>query len=292
MVSSITPVPSQQLHPASTILWHHQDTRDVQSVLERHTATGYRPMWCNTYQSGQGSHADLIMTNRTDINATCVVEIGNKSLPRTLSRMEEWGYYLWHITTRVRGRLTFRPTFSLLLKPLPDHLEHVHYLRETEEEYLNHLANNIRRNFTLLCHSFYSLGDKFYASSVYVRDRRLALTIPIQMAPQPRWTSYYNLTFYNFTSILARLANQSVFPSTISTYQEHGSTDSQFAVVFREEPVAMGTWFTWGLNKTAADELTNTSQTGFYKPVLSLGYDYRGSEEFYLQFVRKQSNDL
>ena len=279
-------LPTQRSHyPPLTIMEHHQDTKEVQALLRQHEADGYQATWCNTYHSGQKSHVDLIMTNRSDIDTRCMIEVGNKSLSRMLARMRVQGYYLWYISTRLRGRQTRRPTFSLLLKPLPNHLEHVSYLRESEDDYLNHLGNRTRENYTLLSHSFYYLDNKLFASSAYIRDRRLALGIPTEHSPPPRWTSYYDLTLDNFTTTLHKMANESCFLSYIESYMDN-TNSLRFAVVFTEQLDDRETWFTWGIDKTTAAIIIQNRQVN-WKPVLSLGYDHRGSEEFYLQFVRK-----
>lgn len=282
----LRPLP-QRPRPSSTILEHHWDAKDVQSVLDNHTVLGYRPIWCNTYFSRQRSHVDLILTNRSDVDTKCLLEVGNKSLPRILSRMEEQGYFLWHISTRLRGRQTLRPTFYLFFKPLPLHLEHVYYIRETEEKYLDHLVNNTRDNFTLLSHSFFYSESRLFASSVYVRDRRITHDIPIVHRPPPQWASHYNLTFDRFHELLHTYANQSFYPSSVESYADESNNSSLISVIFTEEVENRGTWFAWGLNETTAATIVQRNQ-GNWTPVLSVGYDYRGSENFYVQFVRKQ----
>jgi hypothetical protein len=277
--------------PFATTIDHHQDTKDVQKLLREHKMDGFRTTWCNTYRSGQRGHSDLIMTNRTGTDTICLMEVGNKSLPRVLKLKQEQGYYLWHISTRVRGRQTLRPTFYLLLKPLPSHLEHVYYIRETEEDYLNHLAANTRSNYTLLSHSFYRLGDELFASSAYIRDIRVTLDIPISHSPPPKWNSFYNLTLDDFESTLQRMANQSFFPSSVESYSDSHSNSSLFSAVFTEQSKDFQTWFKLGVNKTTVNNLIETSQIS-WKPVLSLGYDNSGREEFYIQFVRKLYDDL
>lgn len=277
----------QRGYPSSTILEHHQGTKVVQSVLDRHKGLGYRPIWCNTYFSGQQSHADLIMTNKSDVDTKCSLEVRIKSLPRTLARMKARGYVLWHVSTRLRGQQSLRPSFYLLFKPLPIHLEHVYYIRESEEQYLEHLANNTRDNFTLLSHSFFYSENRLFASSVYVRDRRIIHHIPIVHKPPPQWDSYYNLTFDQFHDLLHTYANQSFYPSFVESYADGSNNSSRISVIFTEEVESRGTWFAWGLNETTAATIVERNQ-GNWTPVLSVGYDYGGSENFYVQFVRKQ----
>ena len=278
--------------PSSTVLRHHENFDDAEAVLEHYQRDGYHANWCTTYRVGGSRYVDMILTNDSSVDTVCVIEVGNRSLSRVLSRQERKGYRVWHVNGYTRGRSVLRPMFSLLLHQLPSHLEHVYYVDEREEEYLQHLEINTRLNFTLLSHSFVFLDDHLFASSAYVRDRRLGLGVAVETTPRPlRWTSYYNLTFFEFTTILASSANQSLFPSSISTHRGHYSDDSRFAVVLREDVAKQGTWFMWGLNKTEADTLLQTSQASF-KPVLSLGYSYNNREEFYLQFVRKENDDL
>lgn len=231
------------------------------------------------------------MTNHSNIDTICIPELGNKSLGRALIRYRESGYGLWHISTRTRGKQTVRPTFYLLLKPIPSHLEHVYYIRETESNYLDHLATNTRLNYTLLTHSFYHLDNQLYTSSAYVRDRRLALGIPTTHFPLPQWTSYHNLTFTQFETLLTTHGNQLFFPRSITTYSDVITNNTIFAVVFEEQSVNMATWFRYGLDATTLDNLIESSQD-LFKPVLSLGYNYQNIEYFYIQFIRKQEDNL
>ena len=291
MVGPAPPLPPNS-RPSATILVHHTTTKDVHGELERHEADGYRPKWCITYGSGQRSSADLILTNETGFHSLCLPEVGNKSLPRVLQKQAEQGYHLWHIGTRIRGRNVTRPAFSLLLKPIPPHLEHVYYLREGESDYLEHLETLSARNFTLVSHSFYYIDDQLFASSVYVRDRRLPLGVAIRRSPPRRWRSFYNLSLDEFASQLTRQANQSFYPTSVNSYQHPSGNESRFSLVFQESPpAAPEKWITWGLNETGVAEMLNSSRSWF-KPELSLGYLHGDREEFYLQMVRKRLSDL
>ena len=287
ITSYINPEPT-----VSTFLSRYHDFKDAGSNLDDYLGNGYRAMWCHTYLSGGESRVDYILTNRTAVDTVCMVEVGNKSLGRTLIREQESGYYLWHISTRTRGRQTVRPAFYLLLKPLPSHLEHVFYIRESEAEYLDHLETNTRLNYTLLTHSFYRLGNQLFVSSAYVRDRRLALGIPTTHSPLPPCISYHDLSFLNFTEQLARRAAQSFFPRSVCTYpSDSSSNDTRFAVIFERQASRLGTWFSLGLNSTTLATLIETSRD-LYTPVLSLGYDHDYSEQFYIQFVNKRQDEL
>lgn len=270
----------------------HLDTKNVNNdtQLQEYATNGFRPTWCVTYGSGPKSSVDIILTNDTRVRSQCQLEVGNKSLARVLERKATDGYYLWHVSTRTRGKSVVRPSFYLLLKPLPPHLEHVYYLRENESEYLRHLETHTEQNYTLLSHSFYYVDGELYASSAYVRDRRLALNIPILRSPPARWRSYYNVSLGDFPYLLSLHKNQSFYPTSINTYFDAANA-SRFSLVFEEKPAELGFLMKCGLSEASAADMLDSNRA-WYKPVLSLGY-YDGDEQkFFLQLEKKRSYEL
>ena len=271
------------------MLLHHLDITKNNTRLQEYKSIGFRPVWCSTYGSGRKGNVDIILTNDTRVRSQCQLEVGNKSLTRVLEKKAAEGYHLWHISTRLRGKSVVRPAFYLLLKRLPPHLEHVYHLRENESEYLRHLETHTRQNYKLVSHSFYYLDDRLYANSVYVRDLRLALHIPIKQFPPARWCSFYNVSLGGLSSLLETQANQSFYPSFIHTYFD-AANETLFSLVF-EESTELETLVAWGLNETDAATMVMT-HSAWSKPVLSLGYYDKGEELFYLQLKQKQSYEL
>ena len=220
----------------------------------------------------------------------CFVEVGLKSLYRTISLRTDEGYALWHISTRIRGRKLIRPAFYLIFRPLQSHLEYVHYILEDETSYLQHLEEKRNANFTLRSHSFFFLNGSLRANSVFVRDRRIALGL-VPTSIQPQWISFHNLSVSDFSQMLFSLERERFSPTFVESYKSNAHNDSLIAVVFTEQLGNSRSKFHLGLNKTAAEDLVERERET-WKPVMSVGYQYNGEEGFFLKFTRKQPSSL
>lgn len=159
-------------------------------------------------------------------------------------------------------------------------------MRESYEDYLSRLSSNREAGYRLISLSFCSIRNHVEVASVYTRDRRIPLNLPVP--PAPAMEVKNNMTFFEFTTTTLGLANDGYFPSAVEVFTQGHRTNSYFSVIYEERNLQThGNWFRWSMNTTAARDLIEKETRRSWDVYITVGYTYLGKTEHFIEFRRK-----
>ena len=247
---------------------------------------GYKVIWVTTYRVGpRKAYFDVVLSNSSNVDTKGYLDLDITRLHQTIGNMTQQGYSVWYLSDRERGRQPTSPHYSVVFRKTPALTETVVYLRDNVTMYLERQAQKRRDGYQLISHSFCYIQGKVEAASVYVRDRRLAFNITVDN--QPRWESYHNLTFFDFTGIALRLSGGNFYPSFVEVYQQGNSGKSIFAPIFQGRlTTTTANWFRWGWNTTSANQYIHQERNS-WDPFITTGYNYNNNVYHFVVFKRK-----
>lgn len=268
-----------------TILMSPRQARDRMETL---MGSGYMLTWISSYRLGpeMKPYFDFVASNSSLVDTVSYVEIGYDELNKTIHDMEKRGYFVRLLIDRIRGRNPSEPSYSVIFEPRGAILKTEVFLRDSYTDYLSRLSRNIAAGYRLLSQSFCSIRAQVEVASVYTRDRRIALNIPVPQAPAMEVKN--NMTFFDFTRATLALARNGYFPSAVEVFAQGSSTNSYFSAIYEERDVfSHGNWFRWSLNTTAARDMIERETRRSWDVYLTVGYSYLGNTEHFVEFKRK-----
>ena len=250
--------------------------------------TGYKLTWISSYRQGPGMtpYFDFVATNSTIVDTVSYVEIGYNQLNRTIQDMKEKGYDIKLLIDRIKGRNPSEPSYSVIFEPRDLIFESVIFLRDQFKVHEYRIKKMLEAGYRLVSHSSCAIRRNIETTSVYMRDRRIAFGIPTPSYPQQQVRN--NMTFFEFTHVTLKLANEGYFPFAIEVYSLPSHPDSVFSVTFEERSEeSEGNWFRWNLNATAARDLIEVETRVSWDVYITTGYTYLGSSQHFIEFTRK-----
>ena len=267
-------------------------TRNFKEEIEPYLRQGFNMSWLTAYRSSSGSrinlHFGVILNNSTQLDSVAFRDLNPEVLRSKIAEMNEKGYSVKYISDRFRGGNTVC-SYSIVFVPTDDIIDTEVFLQDSIATHEQQLATKTADRYVLRSISLCDLtpvGGIVEVATVYTRDRRIAAGIPID--DHPKWISYHNLTFYDFTEVTLRHVREKMYPTYVESYylSADRTRNSYFSVVLEEQSESDSGWFRWGLNYTEAVEQTKTNSRSWV-PCLITGYNYQGRALFFVKFGRK-----
>lgn len=226
---------------------------------------------------------DVIVTNSTQVDSRGFLDLTFVKMNESLYEMEEEGYFVHSISDRRRGSNPAAPSYSVLYEKRPEHIETKVFLRDSVATYYSRLADMKSKGYRLISHSFCDIRGSVETTSVYIRDRRLLHNISIGRLP--KWESYLNLSFLDFTRETLRLSPSNMYPSFIETNVVN--RESRFSIIFLENLENIATWYRWGVD-TDDTIATLGEEEPRWEPRMSTSYNYNGMVKHFFLMERRR----
>ena len=266
---------------ANTLYFTEYPAKRARDHVSDLMENGYHPAWLSAYSHPQ--YFDMIFHNSTEFETRGCVDQTPLKARAKIERMREEGFSVWYLTNRRRNKNW--PHYSIVFGRTPDIIETEVYLRDNMTTYFQRLEEKKSLGYRLRSHCFVDLLNNgvLEASSVFTRDRRIPFNITIGNALN--WTSYHNLSFFDFTGVALQHGRDNLYPSFLDVWK-YGD-ESRFAAIFEELQPEDTKWFRWGMNATVARQVVTLAKDD-WDPVISVGYKYLGNVLHFLQFQRKR----
>lgn len=245
---------------------------------------GFQLRWIASHQIPPATdwYYDLIFDNSSKHLTRAVFELSGAVLNSTIINMARDGYMMRVIASRYRQGT---PLYSGVFQQESDLIETAVYLHQTILAHYNLRINLKKEGWQMKCQDVTAEQNQLRFSSIYVRDRRKTYNITVHT---PDWQSFYGFNFYQFMSLTLQYGLLNYFPRHVTAYLYPGETESRFAVIY-ERKVHGDTdqlWYRWGLNATTALKDIDMFNPD-WDPVLIMGYKYKDSVKYMIQWGRK-----